>query len=186
MTQIQTYTGKVFDYAEPTADMICIEDIAHALALQVRYAGHCDKFYSVAQHSILCAMVGITEDLPNAVIMQCLMHDASEAYMGDLPKPLKELLPSYNCYEAAIHRAIMDKYGIAYPFDTAVKRIDHRVLATEAPVLLGELGPAWERWRDIPGYGDFIKGQIEQPWGPTEDVSNSFIGLFIGLGGEED
>lgn len=169
MSKIQTYTGKIFDYANPTPDMICIEDIAHALSMQTRYAGHCRQFYSIAQHSILCARVAGDEGLPDVTIMQCLMHDAPEAYITDLPKPLKELLPNYNCIEESIHRVIAAKFDIPYPFFPVVKEIDRRVLVTEAPIILGELGPAWDKWKHHEAYS--------YPW-IIDRLNSPYLGYF--------
>src|ERR1019366_6268112 len=80
---IRTYTGILFDFEEPEASPIRIEDIAHALSLLCRFAGHCKEFYSVAEHS-----VRVSYACPEEHALWGLMHDASEAYCVDVPRPL--------------------------------------------------------------------------------------------------
>ena len=93
MTQILTYSGKVFDPVNPIAADIRIEDIAHALAHQCRFSGHTIEHYSVAEHSVRVS--GLLEDrgYPYRVQMWGLLHDASEAYLIDLPAPVKNGTP---------------------------------------------------------------------------------------------
>src|SRR5258708_302056 len=81
---MQTYTGRAYWPADPRAEDVCIEDIAHALSLLCRYTGHCKRFYSVAEHSILISQV-----VPPEYAFFGLMHDAQEAYINDLARPIK-------------------------------------------------------------------------------------------------
>src|SRR5690606_4110631 len=87
---IRTFTGIYVDVFDPTPEMICIEDIAHALAHQCRFAGHVKRFYSVAQHSVMCSRM-----VDRLYQMEALLHDASEAYLLDIPKPIKEKIVGY-------------------------------------------------------------------------------------------
>lgn len=87
---IQTYTGRQFWPLDPKPEEVCIEDIAHALSQQCRYAGHTIRFYSVAQHSVEIAL-----RVPRAAALWGLLHDAAEAYLVDLPRPVKYLMPAY-------------------------------------------------------------------------------------------
>ena len=103
---------------------ICIEDIALSLSRQPRFLGHTHKFYSVAQHSVLCAFYANKEQKLDA-----LLHDASEAYMGDLPKPLKHHLPDYNYIEKQIQYTIKQIWNVS--FNDHIECIDLRVLHTE-------------------------------------------------------
>ncbi len=94
MNRIKTFSGKVFDYDNPTPDSICIEDIAHALSNVTRFAGHTKVHYSVAQHSIIVSGFAMAP-LPELQAKYCLLgllHDASEAYLGDVPTPWKKML----------------------------------------------------------------------------------------------
>ena len=87
---IRTFTGKVFDLKILDPESICIEDIAHALAKTTRFGGHLKEFYSVAQHSVLMAQL-----VPSELKVEALLHDASEAYLGDMPSPFKKMMPEY-------------------------------------------------------------------------------------------
>lgn len=151
---IRTYTGKVFDLVKLDPDSICIEDIAHALANTPRFGGHLKFQYSVAQHSILVA-----EMVPEHLQLQALLHDASEAYLGDMPSPFKELLPDFKFQEHRVTKAIAKKYGIEYPpFDPEVKAADNAMLHKE--------------WRS------FIEGSQEIIYWPPEMAESAFLRVF--------
>jgi hypothetical protein len=124
---LQTRSGSFLDFRNPDPDTICIEDIAHALALTNRYNGHTPFPYSVAQHSVLASLVA-----PPGLELQALMHDAQEAYVGDMPSPLKKLLPGYQMIEFKLEDVIRKKFGLPVEFDPRVKEIDMRLLVTEA------------------------------------------------------
>ena len=128
---IRTFTGLAFDYLDPKPSMICIEDIAHALSMVCRFAGQSREFYSVAQHSIL-----VCEILPPCLGCEALLHDASEAYMGDMARPLKRHLPDYKQIEAGIMEAIAKKYDLPRLHDPEIKKADNIALAFEADLLM--------------------------------------------------
>ena len=86
---ITTYTGKHFEPSNPDPEMIRIEDIAHALSLICRGNGHVKTFWSVGQHCINCAKEAWARGLSNRMVLACLLHDASECYMSDIPRPFK-------------------------------------------------------------------------------------------------
>lgn len=90
MSYITTYTGKHFDPVNPDASLLCIEDIAHALSLLCRGNGHVQTFFSVGQHCIACAKEAQARGLSARLILACLLHDASECYMSDVPRPFKQ------------------------------------------------------------------------------------------------
>ncbi|WP_209744070.1 HD family hydrolase [Klebsiella michiganensis] len=94
MSFIQTFTGKHFNYLDIQQDAIEIEDIANALSNICRFAGHLPEFYSVAQHSVLTSNL-----VPQEFALEALLHDAAEAYLQDIPAPLKRLLPGYRAIE---------------------------------------------------------------------------------------
>lgn len=132
---IETYTGKKFWFDNPTVDMIDIVDIAHSLAMQCRYSGHCLKFYSVAEHSCILhdyylAFKGFTQD-SNERALELLLHDASEAYLTDVPRPIKPYIPEYVTMEKKIEKAIAQKFGTQYPHAPEVKELDTRILLDE-------------------------------------------------------
>jgi 5'-deoxynucleotidase YfbR-like HD superfamily hydrolase len=126
---ITTYTGKRFYPFDPHPDDIDINDIVHALAHVCRFAGHSCQFYSVAQHSVLVSLMSPDEDA-----LWGLLHDASEAYLADVPSPLKKC-PEFAFYrevEAGLMAIICDKFKLSRDEPPSVKLADKRVLATEA------------------------------------------------------
>ena len=110
MSHITTYTGKHFDPLAATADEIDITDISHALHLLCRANGHFPHFYSVAQHSINCAKEAVVREYSKRIQLGCLLHDASEAYMSDVTRPLKKLLPDYLKAEDRLQNVIWNKW----------------------------------------------------------------------------
>jgi 5'-deoxynucleotidase YfbR-like HD superfamily hydrolase len=125
-TAVRTYSGIYFDFLNPTIDMINIEDIAHSLSNQCRFNGHLPNFYSVAQHSVHCA-----EMVSEPYKLQALLHDASEAYIVDIPKPIKPYLTNYKDMEDKIMYLIAEKFGFDYPFSQEVKKADEDRLIFE-------------------------------------------------------
>ena len=129
----QTYTGKLFFPGDPRVEEICIEDIAHALSMVCRFAGHCREFYSVAQHSVLVSLT-----VPPSLALDGLLHDASEAYIHDITRPMKRL-PGMAYYRELEHRTemlIAERFGLTMPQPPEIKDADNRVLMTERRDLL--------------------------------------------------
>lgn len=128
---IRTFTGKNIDVFNPDPEMICIEDIAHALAQTPRFAGHLPYFYSVAHHCVMCAEKFQKLSMPANDILAALMHDSSEAYLTDVPSPIKSRLPEYKKLEDGLMRVISDKFCFEYPLNNSVKYIDAKMLQWE-------------------------------------------------------
>jgi 5'-deoxynucleotidase YfbR-like HD superfamily hydrolase len=128
---VQTYQGDIFNLLQPSRSQINIEDIAHALSQQCRFNGHTTQFYSVAQHSVL-----VSHLVPPCLALEALMHDAAEAYLGDVVTPLKTLLPKYKKIESNLTRAIFEHIGLSYPPHSEIKHADLKALATECRDLL--------------------------------------------------
>lgn len=126
ITKIQTYTGVIFDLKNPDIDLIDIEDIAHALSMLCRFGGHTKTFYSVAQHSY-----EVSQLVPDDLKLTGLLHDASEAYLTDLPKPIKNLVQGYSETENKIMSIIAEKFNAIYPFPKEIKMADTDVLMDE-------------------------------------------------------
>jgi hypothetical protein len=141
---IQTFTGrKVFPLDLKPEDIDEL-DIAHSLARLCRFNGHCREFYSVAQHSIHVASM-----LTPEFFLAGLLHDASEAYLGDLSRPLK-VLPEFAFYRAAEERAmaaIARRFGFELPLPWLVQQADLVMLATEKATLMG---PEPDDWGPLP------------------------------------
>jgi len=138
MTWCLTYSGKKFDIVDPKPEQICIKDIAHALSKQCRFNGHCREFYSVAQHSALVARFVSPE-----YRLAALLHDATEAYVGDLVSPLKAMLPDFKVIENNIWQIIADKFGVPRELPPEVKHVDLMMLATEKRDLMPALPESW-------------------------------------------
>jgi len=141
---IQTSSGLKFDICNPNPELINIEDIADALSKLCRFGGHTTSFYSVAQHCCLVAL-----QLPLDLAMWGLLHDASEAYLVDIPSPIKKLLPTYIEFEEGLHQAVAKKFDLSWPMPEAVKWADEIALATEARDLMGSVGK--KRWGSLKG-----------------------------------
>ena len=143
---IQVYTGGYFDYRFPEQQKYDIRDIAHALSNLCRYTGHGEQFYSVAQHSVLVSRV----IAPQHALVG-LLHDAAEAYIGDVNSPLKTLLPEYRALEGRIEAALFRSYGL-HPLDIHLaKHSDLRLLATEKRDLLAHNGADTTYWALLDG-----------------------------------
>jgi hypothetical protein len=123
----QTFSGVQFWPLDPRPDEIHIQDIAHALSHVNRYNGHTPFPYSVAQHSVYVSYECDPEDA-----FWGLMHDASEAYIGDLISPAKRFIPQYNEIEVVLMKAVSDRFGMAYEMPESVKKADLTVLAAES------------------------------------------------------
>lgn len=139
---LQTYTGRRFYPLDPQPGEIDRLDIGHALSLLCRYGGHVDRFYSVAEHSVL--MSRTLAPSGRTAALQALLHDATEAYIVDLPRPLKRLEPlaGYRSIESSVWAAIAQAFGVPVVLEAAVKEADNRILLTERDALM----PRAERW----------------------------------------
>ena len=107
---ITTYTGKHFEPTNPDQEAICIGDIAHALSLITRGNGHVKTFWSVGEHCLCCAKEAAARGLSDRLILACLLHDASECYMSDIPRPFKRELPEYCKHENHLLDLIYEKF----------------------------------------------------------------------------
>ena len=110
MSCIRTYTGIMFDPLNPDPELVNITDIAHALSLLCRANGHFRNFYSVAQHSINCMEEAKERGYSRKVQLACLLHDASEAYLSDVTRPVKQEIPKYLEIEKPLQELIWTKY----------------------------------------------------------------------------
>lgn len=155
---IRTNSGLFINVFEPHPDMISIEDIAHALSSIPRFGGHLNRHYSVAQHSVAAALAAKTLEDRKAA----LLHDASEAYMLDMPTPIKSKLPDYKKYEDNLMRVIAEKFGFEYPLNPEIKRIDAELLQLE--------------WENLVVYDN-----LEFDCLPKEDAKIAFLATYYEL-----
>lgn len=163
--------GRRFDLMNPGASDYSIETIAHALANQCRFNGNCREFYSVAQHSVLVSFV-----VPQEHALAGLLHDAAEAFIGDLTSPIKHMLPEFRLLEDRIERAVFEKFDLPFPLEDEVKRGDLVALATEKRDLIEETA----EWPILEGIeADRVRINPERP----ETARFNFLARFDQLRG---
>lgn len=139
---IQTASGRAFYPLRPRPADVCLSDIAHGLSNLCRYGGQCKRFYSVAEHSVLLSYA-----VPPALARWALMHDASEAYLIDIPRPLKPFLPQYREAERVLMECIAARYGLEWPEPADLHEYDTRILHNEQSVLHPSPPQPW----NVPG-----------------------------------
>lgn len=163
---IETATGDRFWYTTDDFWGINIEDIALSLSKMCRFTGHCNKFYSVAEHSVYVSLL-----LPKKKALYGLLHDASEAYLADIASPVKQLLPEYKVLEEKIMDRVAVAFGLPQGFwkDTDIKRADWSQLRVEAKTLLPSGGADWYFPPDLKNSG--VHPQCLSP----EDAYNFFM-----------
>ena len=143
MTKINTYYGHTIDYNHPDPKEIDIRDIAHNLSFENRFIGKTEKPYSVAQHCVLGSYLFEKMGMPEFAL-QFLLHDAAEAYVKDIPTPLKRLLgEAYLTIETAFHHAIWTRFNLAPLAKEAIKAMDLLMLAAEKEQLLRSGNVPW-------------------------------------------
>lgn len=171
---ILTYTGKKFYPLDPRPEDVDVVDIAHALSNLCRFTGHLREFYSVATHSTYVAQLSYDgqDDTP----LYGLLHDASEAYISDVSRPVK-YHPGFSAYldfEKKLQSVIYKSFGLSDLMPTAVKEADSRMLVTEM--------------RDLGMPGQF--GSVEMPWAPysfnvvsqsPKEAEEEFLELYYKL-----
>jgi 5'-deoxynucleotidase YfbR-like HD superfamily hydrolase len=136
---MRTRSGHQYYPTDPRASEVNITDIAHALGNLCRFGGHCNRFYSVAEHSVLVSRV-----VPPEFALLGLMHDATEAYVCDVPRPLKRALgKTYAAIEALNWFAIAERFGLALHLPECVHDADNEMLLAEKDALLGTVPAEW-------------------------------------------
>lgn len=165
---IQTYLNKKVYLPDADIDSIDIIDIAHGLSHICRFNGHVNKFYSVAQHSIMVSLV-----LPEEHRLQGLLHDATEAYLCDIPTPFKSLMPQYKELEQNLWETIAQRFGVDVDLHPLVKEADARMLMTEKDFLKPDSDPFNEKYEAIPRYTDLSLTHMN-----SEYAKARFLSLF--------
>ena len=176
---ITTYTGKHFEPTNPNPETIRIEDIAHALSLICRGNGHVKTFWSVGQHCINCAKEAWARGLSNRMALACLLHDASECYMSDIPRPFKKEMPEYRAQEERLLEMIYEKFlhSPLTPEEQAqLKEIDDAMLWYDLKNLLDET-----QFGVVPD----IHIDLDYSVRPFQEVEKEYLELFCQYSGEE-
>ena len=146
--EIETFSGRFVDTSNPSVENITLEDVAHALANICRYGGHCSTFYSVAEHAVFVSKRLERKGYPRNTQIMGLHHDDSEAYLGDIPRPMKPLLgKAYERMTDRMDQVIIDALGLPEPaggfHDPLIKDADNWALFVEAKYLLPSGGKHW-------------------------------------------
>ena len=172
MSYITTFTGKHFDPLEPDMALVDIRDIAHSLSLTCRGNGHVKSFFSVAQHCINCALEAEKRGYSPRLILACLIHDAGEAYMSDVPRPLKRCLDDYCRAEDKLLDLIYEKYlgtSLTDEEEQLVKCIDNDMMYYDLKELLGEISAE---------SAPMIKIPLNYDWVPFDQVERNYLALY--------
>lgn len=147
---IRLISGSYLDLENPLPEQFALTDIAGALAKICRFGGQCSRFYSVAEHSWHCAMQAQEDGHSDAVIAASLMHDAAEAFVGDIVKPLKNLLPEYEAIESRMEAAIALKFGIDFETTKPLwKEVDRAMLIAERRAMFSADKVVWTGEREV-------------------------------------
>lgn len=200
---IQTYTGKQFWPMDPRTEEVDIEDIAHSLSLQCRFSGHCDRFYSVAAHSVSCAefvantyhkgdslwkefSLDYSEEAISYDDMICwaLLHDSSEAFLLDVPRPIKPYLTNYKEIENRIMDVVAEKFELpklGEEHSLYLKSVDYLMLMVEHKELgMAAKAPSpWKCPKILRNKWPTIKLIINNNW---EQDKLEFLSFFETLG----
>lgn len=161
---ILTNSGRHIDLPNPNPEAIDIGDIALGLSRECRFSGQTRSFYSVAQHSVLASRI-----VPQEFALEALLHDATEAYLRDLPYPLKRLVPDYARIEKVFNRVLRKCFELPEEMSSQVHQADRILLATEKRDLMPYDGTPWPILDEVEPLPDRIV-----PWTPERS-----LGLFL-------
>jgi hypothetical protein len=171
MSYILTYKKIKFYPLDPNIDDIDIEDIAHALSLMCRANGHFKHFYSVGLHSLNCAYEAKARGYSNNVVLGCLLHDGSEAYLADITRPVKKHLHKYLQVEDVLQSKIFEKWipSLTEEEKTLIFEIDDAILYYEFINLFGE---------EIFDYVPVLKSNPRFEYIDFSEIEHEFIKIF--------
>lgn len=170
---ILTASGHYFDFRAPEASRFGILDIAHALSNLCRFTGHTARFYSVAEHCVHASRI-----VPPADAFAALMHDAAEAFLGDVSRPLKSLLPDYMALERHVEAVVLARFGLPPTLPHSVKLADRAMLLAEQRQALRNA----DRWPDFDGTAP---ANVTLHFWQPDDARHHFLARFVELGGHD-
>lgn len=169
---MQVYSGKQFWPFDPRPGDFDILDIATALSRLCRFGGHTKEFYSVAEHCVYVSHC-VAEENPEYALWG-LMHDASEAYVQDLIRPIKYAMPEYQAIEDRVQEALAKQFELEWPMPKEVHRADVSVLLAESRDIMLPPPAPWSE-RGVPPFSMRIEGLS------PEEAKNAFLGRYYDL-----
>lgn len=169
-----TFTGLQFRHSGPYDGSICVEDIAHHLSLICHWGGASREFFSVAQHSLL-----VVDLAPPELARWALMHDAAEAYCGDMIRPVKVRMPDYKLLETNVMGAIAEKFGLPWPEPPELKEFDNRALALESRDFMHSNEALHDGRGNLIRFNDLPEGRLVA-WTPAV-AEAAFLRRFLEL-----
>lgn len=174
-SNIVTYSKIQFDTLDPKTEDILIEDIAHALSMMTRANGHFPEFFSVGQHSIQCCKEAMARNYVPQVALACLLHDASEAYISDITRPVKKNMTMYLQIEEQLQNMIYEKFLGQAPSGEAAKMVDN--------IDDGCLYYEFEHFMDMQVFdtAPFMVSELSFDFVPMKDVEKEFLSLYYQL-----
>lgn len=167
---ILLHSGNYFSYEHPQESRWAFDDIAHGLAMTCRFGGQARRYYSVAEHSVYVSRL-----VPSELAWDALMHDAAEAFICDMPKPLKELLPDYKAVERRVEAAIAARYGLIDPMPREIKIADIQMLRAEQVQIMRN-NEDWHWTFNVP------EPDVQIACFPPEDAKALFLARAAELG----
>lgn len=172
--RIKLLSGGHFDFLDMEQSSYTIEDIAHNLSRICRFNGSIEKHYSVAHHSVIVSHI-----VPEKYALSGLLHDMSEAFVGDLCSPLKQLMKEYKKLEIKVEKYMFGRMGIPFPMHSSIKLADLSVLAAE----IRDLQPQASDWGGLAEIEPYDKKII--PWS-AEKSKREFLKRYYELTKEKE
>lgn len=176
-SSVKTFSGAYFDLNDPQVSAIDLYSIAVPLSRICRFGGHSPLAYSVAEHSVLCVEVARSESASIELCQAVLLHDATEAFIGDVIKPLKMLLPDYDVIESRIENAIGLRFGIDFErYRESAKRIDRMMLKCEKMTFWPSDKNQWQ------GFADCVPAKVKPACVSAPLARERFVTVARALG----
>lgn len=173
---IKVAWGHYVDLSNPDPATIDLRSIAAALSKICRFGGHCPRFYSVAEHCVHATRLARSERLSVEALIAVLLHDAAEAYIGDMVKPLKVSIPQFADVERRIEAAIERRFNVDFAkWATVIKRFDRAMLKAEKTIMWPDDAETWA------GFSEIEDRYVSLwYWDPTT-AENQFLDVAYGL-----
>lgn len=175
---LTTYTKVPFNTFDPDEDKIDIKDIAHALSMMTRANGHYPEFFSVGQHSVQCCKEAMKRNYVPEIALACLLHDASEAYLADITRPVKKNMTMYLQIEEQLQNLIYSKYLEFIPRgeqEILIQKIDDACLYYEFKYYMDE---------EVFPVAPVLMSEFTYEFQPMQEVEQEFLELFETLNGQ--